>query len=132
MLTTIEPSPMADATRFPNPCRTSPTANTPGRPVSSGNGGRRRATSNALVPVQEVLARDDVPCLVARDLGRQPLGVRPGSDMDKERGGRNRLGTPGGSIVEDEAFEPAVPPPSTIRVFNRTSMFSVASMCFTR
>src|SRR5688572_31775396 len=29
------------------------------------------------VPVQEVLARDDVPCLVARDLGRQPLSVRP-------------------------------------------------------
>ena len=35
--------------------------------------------------------------------------MRPGSDMDKERGGRNRLAAPGGSIVEDEAFEAAVP-----------------------
>src|SRR5918995_2879966 len=67
--------------------------------------GPRRTPS---VAVQEVLARDDVPCLVARDLGRQPLGVGPGADMDKERGGRNRLGAPRGSIVEDEAFEPAV------------------------
>src|SRR5918995_6411704 len=70
--------------------------------------GPRRTPS---VAVQEVLARDDIPCLVARDLGRQPLGVRPGADMDKERGGRNRLGAPGGRIVEDEAFGVAVPAP---------------------
>src|SRR4051795_5113988 len=38
----IEPSPTADATRFTDPCRTSPTAYTPGRLVSRRNGGGGR------------------------------------------------------------------------------------------
>ena len=37
------PSPTADATRLIEPLRTSPTANTPGRLVSSTNGSRWRA-----------------------------------------------------------------------------------------
>ena len=39
--TAIAPSPTADATRLTDPDRTSPAANTPGRLVSSMNGGRR-------------------------------------------------------------------------------------------
>src|ERR671921_2519196 len=35
------PSPTADATRLTEPCRTSPTANTPGMLVSNGSGARR-------------------------------------------------------------------------------------------
>ena len=35
-----EPSPTAEATRLMDPCRTSPTANTPGMPVSNSIGGR--------------------------------------------------------------------------------------------
>src|SRR6476659_3252354 len=38
--TAVDPSPTADATRFMLPERTSPTANTPGRLVSSKYGGR--------------------------------------------------------------------------------------------
>src|SRR3954470_20894192 len=38
----VEPSPTAEATRFMLPPRTSPTANTPGRLVSSRYGGRAR------------------------------------------------------------------------------------------
>src|SRR6188508_293704 len=40
--TAIEPSPTADATRLMLPARTSPTANTPGRLVSSKYGARAR------------------------------------------------------------------------------------------
>ena len=39
--TTMDPSPTAAATRLADPERTSPAANTPGRLVSSKNGGRR-------------------------------------------------------------------------------------------
>src|SRR5829696_4724985 len=104
MLTTIELAPI------PHPRPDVPDREHPGkarfeREWGTSQGPRRTPS----VAVQEVLACDDVPCLVARDLGRQPLGVGPGADMDKERGGRYRLGAPGGSIVEDEAFEPAVP-----------------------
>ena len=35
-----EPSPTAEATRLMDPCWTSPTANTPGMPVSNSIGGR--------------------------------------------------------------------------------------------
>ena len=45
--TAIEPSPTADATRFTLPQRTSPTANTPGRLVSSRYGARRSGQLNA-------------------------------------------------------------------------------------
>src|SRR6267154_5160115 len=38
--TALAPSPTADATRFIEPFRTSPTANTPGTEVSKGNGRR--------------------------------------------------------------------------------------------
>src|SRR5262249_49493633 len=40
ILTTIEPSPTADATRVIPPARTSPAANTPGTLVSRGSGSR--------------------------------------------------------------------------------------------
>jgi hypothetical protein len=39
----MEPSPTAEATRLTEPCRTSPTANTPGRLISSSNGTRRKS-----------------------------------------------------------------------------------------
>src|SRR6185437_9624767 len=38
--TALEPSPTADATRFIDPARTSPTAKTPGTDVSNGSGSR--------------------------------------------------------------------------------------------
>lgn len=41
----IEPSPTADATRFTEPCRTSPAASTPGTLVSRGIGVRPSAGS---------------------------------------------------------------------------------------
>src|SRR6185437_13056862 len=44
-LTTTPPSPTADATRFTEPLRTSPTANTPARVVSYRNGARGAARS---------------------------------------------------------------------------------------
>ena len=54
----IDPSPTADATRLVDPWRTSPTANTPGRLVSNGIGGRSsgqpaggRPSSSRSVPV---------------------------------------------------------------------------------
>src|SRR5439155_17422403 len=40
ILTVAEPSPTADATRLPEPWRTSPAANTPGTLVSNKNGSR--------------------------------------------------------------------------------------------
>src|SRR5438105_3509295 len=43
----IAPSPTAEATRLIEPCRTSPAANTPGRLVSSGSGGRAGRSSPA-------------------------------------------------------------------------------------
>jgi hypothetical protein len=42
-LTAIAPSPTAEAQRFTDPLRTSPAAKTPGRLVSSSNGGRQVA-----------------------------------------------------------------------------------------
>ena len=40
----MEPSPTAEATRFTDPCRTSPTAKTPGRLDSRNIGGAAAAT----------------------------------------------------------------------------------------
>src|SRR5882762_17075 len=57
--TAIDPSPTADATRLVLPLRTSPTARTPGRLVSSKYGGRRNghfaAVSSSAVSADPVL-----------------------------------------------------------------------------
>src|SRR5215208_6915931 len=79
---------LADGRRhpFPRPVPDVPDREHPGNTrferERGASKGPRRTT---FVAVYEVLARDDEPCFVARDLGRQPLGVGPGADMDKER-----------------------------------------------
>jgi hypothetical protein len=54
----IEPSPTPDATRFTDPCRTSPTADTPGRLVSSRTAPAR--ASSALTVADRMPAAENL------------------------------------------------------------------------
>ena len=63
----------AEATRFTEPTRTSPAANTPGRLVSSGSGSMRPSPGE---PPGKVSAGQDEPVPFAGYCAGQPVGVR--------------------------------------------------------
>ena len=77
----IAPSPTADATRFTFPARASPTANTPGRLVSSICGGRESGHwgLSSCRPVVEIAAGQDEALIVQGQAAAQPLGPRRGA-----------------------------------------------------
>ena len=76
-LIAIEPSPTADATRLMLPERTSPTANTPGRLVSSIAGGRLSGHPAACkTPGSEITAGKDETLFVERQAALQPVSTR--------------------------------------------------------
>jgi hypothetical protein len=90
--TATDPSPTPEATRFMEPCRTSPTAKIPGTLVSSRNGIavvrpalRTSPVANKVGPSQQETA------LVALDHIRQPIGSRQGPNKDKHRACRHAL-----------------------------------------
>ena len=88
--TTIEPSPTADATRFTEPPRTSPTANTPATVVSNRNG-RRREPSRWGDGRHRVGPGEHEAVLVDGDLVAEPAGVRLGADEHEHRPGVDPL-----------------------------------------
>ena len=72
----MDPSPTAEATRLMLPARTSPTANTPGRLVSSRYGGRVSGQLRVDEIVGgEVRAGLDEPFVIERDAAVEPVGV---------------------------------------------------------
>src|SRR5689334_20238660 len=75
------PSPTAEATQVTDPRRTSPAANTPGRLVSSGNGGR---PGGQRLPAGRFGAGEDEPPPVAGDGLAEPVRPRPGADQDEQ------------------------------------------------
>ena len=91
-LTDFDPSPTADATRFTEPLRTSPAANTPGRLVSSRNGSRpasRQRSAWRVVGGSDGPVRTK-PLAVELDAASEPLGVGVGADEEEERAGPDR------------------------------------------
>ena len=84
----MEPSPTAEATRFTDPCRTSPTAKTPGRLVSR-NIGRRMPI------VKKVGTGKDESRLITSHGVRQPFRTRLGADQYEQGHGRHGFGRTG-------------------------------------
>ena len=92
-VTDIDPSPTADATRFTEPLRTSPAANTPGRLVSSRNGARPAslpALELAGLGRERAAGEHEAP-LVQLDAAAEPVGVRIGADEEEEGAGWEHL-----------------------------------------
>ena len=87
--TAMAPSPTAEATRFTDPERTSPAAKTPGRLVSSRNGGRAMPQDRDCC---EGCSRPNEPFRVALNLDRQPIGSRCRPNETKY--GRSLYGLP--------------------------------------
>ena len=84
----MEPSPTPDATRFTDPRRTSPTANTPGTLVSSRPGSRSSVQLwGALAVAHQRRAGQDEAVLVALHHAVQPVGAGLRADEDEQRAG---------------------------------------------
>ena len=83
---TIDPSPTAAATRFVEPCRTSPAAKSPTRLVSSGSGSRSSGQQSRTRPsATQVLPREDEARGVGEHvLARAPVGVRAAADAEED------------------------------------------------
>ena len=106
----MEPSPTAEATRFTDPYRTSPTAKTPGRLDSRNIGSRRSGQSPAgLAVLQEVGPGHHEPRLIAAHGIGQPLGARLGSDQDEQGSRPDRFGPTGFQIGKGQAFQAVLP-----------------------
>src|SRR4051794_23875139 len=126
------PSPTAEATLFVDRCRTSPTANTPGRLVSRGSGGRSVAQP---CPVRAVSASRPVrmnPRSSRATLSgsHSVCGVAP---MRTKRASASRVSVvpvTESRIVSDSSRRS--PAPFTTSVWGRTSMRSVAWISSTR
>jgi hypothetical protein len=91
----MEPSPAPEATRLTEPWRTSPTAKTPGRFVSSNKG---------CVPGEHVAP------LVSDHRGREPLGEGLRANENEERRRRHGLELAGVAILELEALGATLAP----------------------
>src|SRR5580658_5081621 len=90
----MAPSPTADATRFTLPARTSPTANTPGRLVSS-IWGERVSGQGTLCSGTAVSRSRPVRMKPLSSIATQPLGSWRRSRHDEhvlDAAGRNRSG----------------------------------------
>ena len=100
----MEPSPTADATRFTEPCRTSPPANTPGMLVSRANGlrssGHVRGDTSAPVRMK--------PC-GSRSMSEGSQSVQGCAPISRNRAcaSTRRLGA-GREIAQDQMLEPPV------------------------
>ena len=99
------PSPAAEATRLIEPCRTSPTANTPGIVVSNMTGERSRGDVKATVAVST--GRDVAPG-VTLDFGWEPVGARVGADEDEQRCCCDAFDSLGRAVLEVDPFEAPV------------------------
>jgi hypothetical protein len=66
-----EPSPTADATRLTEPCRTSPTAKTPGKLVSNPSGVRRTVETHTAAVLRK---RQAHPTTLDKSCARRVLG----------------------------------------------------------
>ena len=107
--TAIEPSPTAEATRLIEPLRTSPTAKTPGRLVSSEQ--RRAPGSVGAVPAVGATSRPvrTKPRVVERELVAEPARVRLGADEDEQRARVELRALVAGPVVlDDDRLERAV------------------------
>ncbi len=80
--TAMPPSPAAGATILVDPERTSPTANTPGRLVSTSNGSRPSVRHGSRWPRVGAEPRPgkDESLVVQCDLAGEPFGARLGAD----------------------------------------------------
>ena len=106
---TSTPSPTAEATRFIESERTSPAAKTPGRLVSSANGGRASAHPSArCASGDEVVPGHDEAVVVAHDVGAEPVGARRGADVDEEPRGVDLRRGAGVPVGERQPLEVAV------------------------
>ena len=103
--TTIEPSPTREATRLIEPARTSPTANTPRRLVSSACGRRSVCQSPSRI---EAGAAAHEAVLVERHAAAQPLGVRHRAEHQEDVGDRARLLLAGAAVAPGHLLEVAV------------------------
>ncbi len=114
-----DPSPTADATRFTEPLRTSPAANTPGRLVSSGSGRRSRGHEASSPRSGPVTTKP-----------RSSLAISGGSQSVRGRAPIMRKSPSAGTVCSAPvprsrstrcSSRPA-PPPSTTSVPRRTSI----------
>src|SRR6266511_5461647 len=87
----IEPSPTADATRFTDRWRTSPTANTPAGWTQGAGEGAAAASLGRSLASQQIRTGDHEPPLVAFDIVWQPMRMGLGADQDEQGHGRNSL-----------------------------------------
>ena len=100
----MDPSPTADATRFTEPCRTSPAANTPGMLVSSGE----RARSSGQASRREVGAGED-EALRRPAMPGGSQSVWGSAPMSRNRaGGLDAVSVPESHVAEHEVLEPPV------------------------
>ena len=88
-LTDIDPSPTADATRFTDPARASPAANTPGRLVSSSPGSRADRIPHRAIEVRfrDGIAGQHEALRVELHAAAQPTRVRRRADEQEQRVG---------------------------------------------
>ena len=104
----MEPSPTAEATRFTDPYRTSPTAKTPGR-LDSRNIGSRRSGQSPAGRLQQIGPGHHEPRLIAAYGIWQPLGARLGPDQDEQGSRPDRFGRTGFQIGKGQAFQAVLP-----------------------
>ena len=108
--THTEPSPTAEATRLTLPDRTSPTAKTPGRLVSSSSGRRVRGQRGLLELLGlEVGSGLDEALVVERHASLEPGGVRVGAGHQEHVADRARLRFPGVEVAPSDLLEAVGP-----------------------
>ena len=106
--TALEPSPTAEATRFIDPSRTSPTAKTPGAEVSNGNGSLPAKTGSPRASAGNGSIGEDEPLLVQRDRALDPR--RSGYCADEAEEGDALLGAAAsrGRVLEDDGLKVSI------------------------
>ena len=120
--TALDPSPTADATRFMESARTSPTPNTPGADVSKGNGSRPANTGWSRSGRERAVGEDEA-VLVELDRVLQPRRRRFRADEAEQR--RRSPPLPGGGRrVLDLDSTTRWPSPQSVR----TSLSVITSM----
>src|SRR5580658_10306735 len=89
--TATDPSPTPEATRFTEPCRTSPTAKIPGTFVSRRKGSRSSTQPLGCSPSFRIGTGQNESALVALNQTRQPIRSRQGTDKNEHGTGRHPL-----------------------------------------
>ena len=125
-LIAIEPSPTAEATRLIEPWRTSPRR----RPRACWSRAAAAALERPAPVALEVRPGQDEAAARPDEVGRQPVGVRQAPIIRNSASALDRLLGSVGAGSQDQALQPAVPPPPpTTSVPRRTSMFGAPSIC---